>query len=331
MIKRMFNFMRQDFANALRDNLMIWMIVAPLAMALGAKAFLPSLDDIKYRFALDASLDAAVVEKISSFGIVELFDSPDALEERVNRNDDVIGIAAQDGGYAILLEGNEEEGEEIARLVLNAVQSPQQYAAFERVASGEQSLITQYGAIIMILFGVMLGTLVSGMNMVHDKETGAIKALGVSPLTLAEYTLARGLFGFLLSLVLAVGSSLILVGTSVDYLYLLIGFVASFGIGILYGYGIGGFADTQIQAMAIMKILGWVFLSIPVLSIFVPRGWHFLFYILPNYWMFIIYENVLVGKLGAVGFWGACALTIVSSLIAIGIMLPFLRKRIKLS
>lgn len=331
MIKRIFNLMQQDFTNALRDNLVVWIMVAPLVLAVAARFFLPSLEDIKVRFALLEGLDPAVSERIASYGVVETFETREALEARVLHNDDVIGVAPGNDGLIAILEGNEQEGEEFAQVVLTAAQMEGNYAEFKQVVRGERSLITEYGAIIMILFGIMLGTLVSGMNLVHDKETSAIKALGVSPLSLLEYTLARGLFGFIASLVLVVGSTLILLGGAPDYLLLIVGFVASFGIGIVYGYGIGGFADTQIQAMAIIKIVGWVFISIPLLSIFVPRTWHFLFYVLPNYWMFIIFENVLVGQIGAIGFWGACGLTIVSSAVVIAIMVPFLRKRIKLS
>lgn len=330
MIKRILNFMQQDLSNAVRDNLVVWIMIAPLLLSVAAKFFLPSLEDIRVRFALAEDLDPQIAQRISSYGVIESFESREDVEERVRGSDDVIGVVSGNDGLTAILEGNEQEGEEFAQIVLSAAQIEGQYAAFERVVSSERSLITQYGAIIMILFGVMLGTLVSGMNMVHDKETGAIKALGVTPLSLAEYTVARGLFGFLLSLILVVGSTLILLGGAVNYALLVVGFLASFGIGIVYGYGIGGFADTQVQAMAIVKIVGWVFISIPILSIFVPRGWHFLFYILPNYWMFIIFENVLVGQIGAVGYWAACGLAIVTSAIVIAIMVPMLRKRIKL-
>ena len=331
MMKRIFNLMRQDFSNAVRDNLVVWIMIAPLLLSVAAKFFLPGLDDIKVHFALQASLGQAVIEKISTLGVVEVFDTRAQVEERVLRNDDVIGFVPGTDGPTAILEGNEDDGETFAEIAAAALQLPHNYATYERVDLGERSQVTEYGTLIMILFGIMLGTLVSGMNMVHDKETGAIKALGVSPLTLAEYTLARGLFGFLLSLVLVVGSALILMGASVNYFLLIVGFVASFGIGIVYGYSIGGFADTQVQAMAIIKIMAWVFISIPVISIFIPRGWHFLFYILPNYWMFIAFENILVGQMGAVGFWAACGLTLLSSAVVIAILAPMLRKRMRLN
>ena len=121
-----------------------------------------------------------------------------------------------------------------------------------------------------------------------------------------------------------------MVGSAVNYWLLLGGFIFSFGIAILLGYLIGGFTETQVQAMSLLKIVNIVYLTIPIVSIFIPRGWHFLFYILPNYWMFIIFENIFVGQIGPVGFWGASLLTLASSFIVVLLLLPGLRKKLKL-
>jgi ABC-2 type transport system permease protein len=65
---------------------------------------------------------------------------------------------------------------------------------------------------------------VMAFNIIEDKETRALKALGVSPLSLLEMSLARGLFALLLSLAIVLVTTLILVGPRVDYPLLLAGF-----------------------------------------------------------------------------------------------------------
>ena len=187
MFKRIFTLLNQDLANSLRDNLVTYMMVAPLLMALGAKFFLPSLDDIKIRVVLDGSaIEPALVEKFSTYGLVDVLDDRQEVVRRVEKNDDAIGLL------------------------------------------------------------------------------------------------------------------------------------------------VGGLSDTQIQAMAVLKILLFAYLTIPIVSIFVPRAWHFLFYILPNYWMFQIFISIFVGQVGQVSFWLACLLTLVSSLVFILALLPTLKKRLKL-
>ena len=331
MFKRILTLMRQDLTNSLRDNMVAYMMVAPLLLALGAKFFLPSLDDVKIRMVLDGStIEPALVEKFSAYGLVEILDNRQEVEQRVEKNDDVIGFVKEEGEYRVILEGNEEEGEEIAEVLLYAVLSEKQAADYKHIETSQKSLITQYGAAVFILSSTLLAALVAGMNIVHDKETGAIKALAVSPLRLSEYTISKGLFAGILGLILVYGSSLILLGPKLNYGMILIGFLFSIGIPVIIGYLVGGLADTQIQAMAVLKILLFAYLTFPVASIFVPRAWHFFFYILPNYWMFQIFISVFVGQVGQVNFWLACLLTLVSSLVFICILLPTLKKRLKL-
>ena len=288
--------MRQDLTNSLRDNMVAYMMVAPLLLALGAKFFLPSLDDVKMRIALDSStIEVGLIEKFSEFGLIEVFDNRQEVERRIEKNDDVIGFVKEEGEYRIILEGNEEEGEEIGEILIYAVTSAEPVASYTHVETSEKSLVTQYGAAVFILSCTLLASLIAGMNIVHDKETGAIKALAVSPLRLAEYTISKALFSAILGLILVIGSSIILLGFKLDYGMILIGFLFSIGIPIIIGYLVGGLADTQIQAMAVLKILLFAYLTIPIASIFVPRAWHFLFYILPNYWMFQIFISSFCG------------------------------------
>lgn len=73
-----------------------------------------------------------------------------------------------------------------------------------------------------------------------------------------------------------------------------------------------------------------VYLTLPIISIFVARKWHFVFYILPNYWMWQTFERVFVGELGAPNLWISGLVTLVSSLAWVVIFLPVLRRRLKL-
>jgi hypothetical protein len=63
----------------------------------------------------------------------------------------------------------------------------------------------------------------------------------------------------------------------------------------------------------------------------VPASWRFVFYPFPNYWMFVIFQNVFIGSENApVGFWAACGLTVAVTLAYLAILFPILRKKLRL-
>jgi ABC-2 type transport system permease protein len=331
MFKRILNLMRQDWTNALRDNILIYMMVAPLLLAVGARLFVPSIGEAHYTFAVQDGLDAALIGRLENIGTVEILPSAEAVRARVLRSDDVPGLALVNGQPTLLMEGNEGGEAETLQRVFQQALSAEPVSVFTRTAdSAARSLITEYTAIIFIMISALLGALVMAFNIIEDKETRAIRALGVSPLSMLELTLARGLFALLLSLVLVLASTAILVGGQVNYGLLLVAFLFSVGLPILTGYIIGGLADSQLKAIAILKFYMLVYLTLPIVSIFIDRQWHFVFYILPNYWMWQTFERVFIGELGAPNLWVSGLVTLVSSLALVVLFLPVLRRQLKL-
>lgn len=331
MFKRILNLIRQDWTNALRDNILTYLMVAPILLAVGARLFVPSIGQAQYTFAVQRGVDAALVQRLDSIGAVEILPSAEAVRARVLRNDDVPGLALVNGRPTLLMEGNEGGEAETLQRALQQALGGETVASFTRSAnSADRSLITEYTALIFVMIASLLGALVMAFNIIEDKETRAIRALGVSPLSMLELTLARSAFALLLGLVLVFASTAILVGGQVNYGLLLVAFLFSVGLPILTGYIIGGLADSQLKAIAILKFYMLVYLTLPIISVFVARKWHFVFYILPNYWMWQTFERVFVGELGAPNLWVSGAITLVSSLVLVMIFLPVLRRQLKL-
>jgi ABC-2 type transport system permease protein len=330
-IKPIIALFRQDVTNALRDNLMIYMLAAPLLLALGARFFLPSLAETKITYAVETAVSPAIIAQLDQLGDVETFSGREAVLERVRRADDVPGIVQDGEQFVVYLEGNEPEGEEISSIVMSSILRQEEVATFiEEQMSAGRSQLSEYGAVALVMLTVMMGALVTGFIMVEEKETKAIQALAVSPLTIAQYTLARGAFAVIFSTLLALIGSAIMVGTAVHYGLLFLGCLVSAALGLVVGYAVGGFTNNQLEAIGLIKILMTVYLTIPIVSIFVPAAWQWLFYALPNYWMFKIFEALYVGQIGPVGFWGAAALTLAVSAVYLGGMAPFLRRTMRL-
>lgn len=330
-LKTIFSLFRQDLTNAMRDNLVIYMLIAPLLLALGARVLLPSLEETKLTYAVESAVDQTVIDGLEALGDVALFDGREEVIARVERSDDVPGIVRDGDTFTVYLEGNEPQGEEIAAMVMSSVLHEDEVSTFvHEELRASRSLISEYGAVVLVMLAVMIGALVMGFLMVDDKETNAIQALAVSPLTMAQYLLARGLFAVIFGAIIALISSAILAGTAVNYALLLVGFLVAGSVGLIIGYILGGFAGNQLEAIGLIKIVMFAYLTIPILTIFVPHNWQWAFYLLPNYWMFKIFENLFVGQIGPIGFWGATALTLVSSVAYLLALAPLMRRRVQL-
>lgn len=330
-MRALMSLFRQDLTNAMRDNLVIYMFVAPMLLALGVRFLMPSLEATKLTFAVESGVGQAVVDELETLGDVALFESREAVIERVKRSDDVPGIVREDDGLVVYLEGNEPEGEALVTLVIDSVLSEGEVATFvHEELRASRSQLSEYGAVVLVMLAVMIGALVMGFLMVDDKESRAIEALGVSPLTLPAYLVGRGLFATVFSTVIALASSAIMAGGAVNYGMLVIGFLASSIVALVIGYVLGGFANSQLEAIGLIKVVMFVYMTIPILTIFVSESWQWLFFLLPNFWMFKIFENLFVGQLGSVDFWEATGLTLATSMVYLLALAPLLRRRVQL-
>lgn len=331
MMRRIATLLRQDWTNALRDNILLYMMAAPLLLALGARLFLPGLDQSTYTFAVDRAAGAEAQARLAELGNVELFDGAEAVRARVLRADDVPGLAVVDGRLALIFEGNEGENAAALAGVIAQAAAGQPQAAFT-LTEGEagRSVLNEFTAVVFVMISVLLGALVMAFALIEDKETRAVRALAVSPLSMFELTAARGLFAVLLSLALTFGSAFILLGGRVQAGPLLAACLFSLALPVLLGYIVGGLADSQLKAIAILKFLMLVYLTLPAVAFFLPRSWHAPFYVLPNYWMWQTFEAVLAPGRGGPGLWAAGAITLASSLALVALLLPVLRRQLKL-
>jgi ABC-2 type transport system permease protein len=311
-------------------KLLLYIFFAPVLLALLVRFLLPSLDTITLRLAVNAAMPAEIQDQLSLYGRVETFPNREALVARVEKNDDVPGFFWEDGSMEIILQGNEPEGEEVSQIILNEVLNPDQTASFTLTERPLDSQLTEYGLIFAVIMAVMLGAVIESFNMVQDKESGMIRAWAVSPLRMIEMTGARLVFSLLTGAAMTLLTVLIVVGLDVSWGRVIIGFLASAGIAVLVGFILGGFASTQLQMIAIMKVVLMLYSLLPLLSIFIPRGWHILFYPFPNYWMFLIFENIFIGQAGPVGFHLACGITLGVTLIYAAVLFPILRRKLRL-
>lgn len=331
-MKRILALFRQDIVTAFRDNLIIMILLAPLIMAVIVKVLVPSVEAAATAFAITDEVPAAMVAELEKYGEVTRFANDAELEKRVLAVDDVMGIRMEAGEPVFLLEGTESaEVRETYRAVRMLVLSPSDVSVVTTEDLGrERSPLTEVLSVAVLLMATLMGGYGAAFNMVNEKETGAIRALAVSPLNLAEFIAARGLFtligGAFISLVL----SFVLVGLQVNIPLLLLAVLASGIVGILFSLIIGGFGSNVVNAIALMKGSMPLYLAMPILAVFLAEKWQPFFWVFPSYWQYHMLTNVFGSGSHQYSFLFALLMTVGVSLAWAAAMFAPLKKRFRL-
>ncbi len=312
-MRKIIALMQFDMTNALRDSMVIYILIAPFLLAFGLKLFLPSVEGATVRFAVQVPSEPTralvqsdggemwlaareLAERLGAYGTVETFADADGVRDRVGATDDAGGLlVSDDGRWQIILEGNEgAESSALTQSVLYDLSRQTRTAEYTVTEAGSSSRFTEYASVALIMLASLIGGLAVSFGMIDEKEQGVTRAFSVTPLTPAGYFAARGILAAVIGYVVAAIGHVILVGSSVPVGRFLLALVATAPLPLLIVLLVGGIAKNQIQALAVLKIVMLVYLTIPFVSVAVPRAWHWLFYVFPNYWMFRAFEDLYV-------------------------------------
>ncbi len=329
-MRAILNLMRQDLATALRDNIVLYMIVSPLLLALLVRLFLPSVEATGLSVALSREVGGELTAAIEDYADVEIFATVDEVIARVEQNDAVPGLIMENGELVLLFEGNEPEAIiEAGQAMLTAVTASERLIEFEARRMGEgSSLFREILILSLIMLALLLGGVVSGFIIIDEKDTKAVNALAVTPLGLYRYIAARTLGAVVVASLVTSGTALILVGSAINYLLLTTAIAASILIVAVLTLTVGGFASNQVSAIAVIKVLMPIYLALPIVSLFVPERWQFIFYPMPNFWQFQMLRSIFFGAEVTGQYWLSMFLTILLSVVLFCIMLVITRNRL---
>jgi ABC-2 type transport system permease protein len=197
------------------------------------------------------------------------------LKERVGGKSDVIGLYHDGKSYNLVLQGNKsKEIEEAAKLILSGIQ----FDVWKSLEVEESDrvrlvpLITVFGFSFVVIISFVLGGMVIGFNIIEEKESGAMRALMVTPITKNELIFGRSVMGIVIPLFHALVATLIFDIPGIDYLKLIIVSAVSSIIGVVVGFLIGVVSSSQMSGIEKLKISGWLLLM-PVMLVFIlPEG-----------------------------------------------------------
>ncbi|MHB0857338.1 MAG: ABC transporter permease [Anaerolineae bacterium] len=304
-IRRMMALVARDLSSSLRDRLLVIMFAFPLVAALAMRLFMPSVQSNILQFVMAEGTPAHVVEVFREYGVVELVPTRLDVRTRVLAMDDTAGIEMGDEGQPwVILQGNETHTttaltRAIVREMRYGVAVPVEFRVSDLGMT--RPLLATYGLIFLALTAVMVGGLSIGFAVIEDKEGGTLRALGVSPLTRAEFVLGRSAIGLVLPVVQVLIMAAILQATDANLLMLVIVALATSLSGALLGFLIGVLSENQMSGIANSKVVFMLFAVAPGIALLLRDTNQAWLYWAPTYWSFKASEAILQGT----ATWGS--------------------------
>ena len=310
-MKRVLSIFKRDVKSGTREFLLLYIILAPILIAIGLRFFIPSVNAISFQFALDEQINSEVVEIFEKYGKVETLEGRIAIEDRVNKVDDIIGITRNiEGKFVIILEGNEKENSKyIAHQILNKLEGKTVdiHASFSDIGAGMSS-IAIYGTSSVIIMGIILSGMVIGLNIVEEKESQTMSALSVSPMSKIEFILGKSMIGFVLPIVETMVVLLVLGISDINFGMVLVMTAVSSLVAIIMGFLMGVLSNNQIAAIANMKFLLIIVSASFIGAVLLPQKMQMFLYWSPIYWSAIGLIGIVVntaswGLIGQYSLW----------------------------
>ncbi|NDL67461.1 ABC transporter permease [Anaerotalea alkaliphila] len=297
MLGKVFVLFKRDLKVGLRDFISLYIIVFPVLFALVINIFIPGINETTVNLALLEGENLEQAAYLDNFADVELFDSEEAMEERLRKRDNIIGILPGESGYVLATQGNEPES------VVEYAKALVTYHAFGVTVQDTRGEIVDFGRTMpplkrmlvawAVLFASVLGGMLIAISIVEEKVDNTISAVNVTPLSRGGFILGKSLIGILVPVagtVLLLGATGF-AGVNLGQVILLLLTLSL--ISVLIGFIQGINNDDIMNAAASIKILFLpLFASVAAVEVMGER-WQFLFYWIPFYWVYKGIREVL--------------------------------------
>ena len=288
----------RDIKSGTRDWMIIYLSLASILIALVLRALIPSVSESTLNVVMLDDSPSAFTSYISDKANVSMVSDLEALEERVLRMDDVLGVVAQGENFEIVKQGNEViPMEEPLRIILNAYGKTDTQLPLEIKFSDigwRMSPIKLEGGILLIIFTTVFGGMLILLNLVEEKMSNTLSAINVTPLYRSQFIVGKGLLGFFIPIFGSLCAALILGFDGINIPMFLVSVVAIALISIIIGFSIGVMNDEPISAIASMKMVFFPIMASVFGAIFLPDKWLPILYWSPYYWAYDSIHAILL-------------------------------------
>lgn len=297
-MKKILAIIGRDIKSGTRDWLIIYLSLASILIALILKALIPSVSNSSLNLVVTEDTSPAFVQYLESKAQVSLVSDQAALEERVLRIDDVLGVVETGGTYSIIKQGNEAyQMEEPLRYILNAYDSQDVKLPIKIMFSDigwRMSPIKLEGGALLIIFTTVFGGMLILLNLVEEKMSNTLSAINVTPISRSQFIFGKGILGFSIPIIGGISAALILGFTGINIAMFIVTVVALAFISIIIGFSIGVMNSEPISAIASMKMVFFPVLASVFGAMFLPEKWLVILYWSPYYWAYQSIHGILL-------------------------------------
>ncbi|MBT3318306.1 MAG: ABC transporter permease [Clostridia bacterium] len=297
MLKKILRIFIRDIKSTKREQIALYIVFAPILLAVAITLFAPGLNDTTVNLALLKSDEPAHIEYMQQFAKVELYDDLEALETRVNKRDDVVAIAPKGDGYEIVLQGNENEIVQTYSTMLNSLYeigaTPEDTSAtimsFGKTVPPLKTMLVN----MLVSLTVMLAGMLIALSIVTEKAENTINALNVTPLSQTGFVIGKSMTGGLVSLVSIVIALFITGYSGVNWLMVILVGVTSMLLSLIIGFVQGLASSDVIEAATNVKMIFLPIAGSIVGYELLSDKWQWTMYWSPFYWAYKANDMIL--------------------------------------
>lgn len=290
-MKKIWSIFLRDFAIARKDPMALWIGLAPVLFAVIITLVSPGVNDSSLLLAVDGAVDSKYIDILKDYAKVEVYDDLNALEERVLRRDEVIGMVRTTDGIELVAQGNESEnGLKTAKLI----HSLYQLDSLVTAQTGSRLSYLNFNeplprlkltlAVSLLLMGTIVSSMIIALGLVDEKNDRTIKAANVTPMRQTTYILSKSILGFLLLILSSLASLLILGMYQINWAQMFLMILSAGILSIIVAFAIGLASTDFIEAASSIKILMVPMIAGVLVYELTSEKWHWTVMWDPFYW-----------------------------------------------
>lgn len=297
MLKRIFAIFARDIKVNTRDAMSLMIIIIPLIMAVGINLLSPGVNDTTVNIAVVEGENTQQAKYLDDFAHVTRLEDEDAVRQRVQERDNIVGILAKNDSYYILTQGNEPESVvEFAKL-LNVL-----YESDAKIEDARAEII-DFGRTVpplkkllvnsILLFNTVLAGMLIALNIIEEKSDRTVRAINVSPISRSAFIFGKSLIGVVVAVVSSIICILITGFYDVNIGQIALVVLSSTGLSLMVGFIQGINSDDVMEAAGSVKLMFLPLAGSVVGYELVTGNWQIFFYWSPFYWAYRANDMIL--------------------------------------
>jgi ABC-2 type transport system permease protein len=276
-----------------RDSITIYLAISPAILTLIFILVFGSVQESSVSLIVDRSLPQDLVAKLETVADIKYADDLESLKKRIRGADSIAGVYMQNGNVTVLVEGNEAQGfADSRRSLVSAAIGSENIAYDTEAIESQNSLAYIVSMACIFLLALFIGGATLGLGGVYERESGVVKAVSISPMTPWGYIISKIIPALMFGFVGVSACALIMGRTDTLQQFILLVLCSVFVSGIII-FLIISFANNQIAAVGVLKIIMPLFLIVGVSAVFIPEKWVGFYYALPMYWQYTAIDAII--------------------------------------